>query len=85
MHTKGPWKVENGSVYTHDQKRIALMDREEPQTSPIERDTNAQLIASAPDMLEVLEAVLAMVDNGAAQNISGDSIARVVRKAKGES
>jgi hypothetical protein len=43
--TRGPWRCEGGCVYAGE-VRIAIMDREEPGTRPVERDANARLIAS---------------------------------------
>lgn len=63
-HTPGPWIFAYGSVYRedtlHDESsiRIALMDRNEPHTMPVERDCNARLIAAAPDLLAACQAAL---------------------------
>lgn len=62
--TPGPWVFAYGSVYKgtfetltdHNSLRIALMDRNEPQTQPTERDANARLIAAAPELLAACEA-----------------------------
>jgi len=94
MHTKGPWKVkyeyhDRWEVF-HDmetyQPTIAFgpVRVNDPTAEERTGEANARLIASVPDMLEILEAIKAMVDNGACCNISGDSIHRVIRKAKGE-
>ena len=58
-HTPGPWIVENGTVYKRSGVRvtvpIARMDREAGNgTRPVERDCNARLIASAPELLKAL-------------------------------
>ena len=59
-HTPGPWKVINGTVYIgeahdavpDDRFCIAKMAREpRHHIPPTERDANARLIASAPDLL----------------------------------
>ena len=58
--TPGPWIYAHGSVYRqdtfHDESsiRIALMDRNEPNTVPTERDANARLIATAPELRDAL-------------------------------
>ena len=55
-HTPGPWQAMFGSVYTNDEKtRLLQADRDEPNTSPTERDANIRLAAAAPDMLEALK------------------------------
>jgi len=55
-HTKGPWKVVYGEVYTVDNKPIADMVRDDTAAkagiSPAERDQNARLIAAAPELFE---------------------------------
>ncbi len=57
-HTPGPWVFAYGSVYVEHglndetSNRIALMDRNNLQTEPTERDSNARLIAAAPELLE---------------------------------
>jgi len=54
-HTPGPWHVASGSVYSETGATIAHMFREPENTiRPVERDTNAALIAAAPDMYEAL-------------------------------
>lgn len=63
-YTPGPWHFVYGAVYTTPDgredggARIALADREEPRTSPAERDANARLTAAAPELLEALRDVL---------------------------
>jgi hypothetical protein len=65
-YTTGDWVYESGSVYADrpiDEKgwrtsRVALMDRENPNTTPMERDANAKLIAAAPEMLRLLRGVV---------------------------
>jgi hypothetical protein len=58
--TPGRWYVQSGEVFAMtNQIRVAMMDREEPLTSPCERDENAKLIAAAP---ELLESLLGMID-----------------------
>ncbi len=61
-HTPRPWYTVTGSVWTtpggpdDGGTHVAMMDRDEPKTTPTERDANARLIAAAPDMLEALKA-----------------------------
>lgn len=66
--TPGPWVSHSGAVYKDGPNvypkgpdngiRIALMDRDTPQTTPVERDQNARLIATAPELLAALQAML---------------------------
>ena len=55
-YTPKPWIYEGGCVYSKESGRIALADRENPGTSPAERDRNMELCAAAPEMLEALAA-----------------------------
>ncbi len=60
-HTPGPWTVSCGDIVragnriVADCERLAYADR--PRPSVPEDCANARLIASAPDMLDALEAV----------------------------
>lgn len=94
-HTPGSWVFAYGSVYRedtlHDESsiRIALMDRNEPHTTPCERDANARLIAAAPDLLAACEAAMLLYDlpnidlAGSAQVVR-DQIKAAIAKAKGD-
>ncbi len=59
-HTPLPWVFAYGSIYTGDftpekgATRIAGMDRDEPRTTPTERDANAQFIVKAVNCHEDL-------------------------------
>ena len=59
--TPGPWHYCGGSIYMrrdvegYGESCVANMDRENPETSPVERDANARLIASAPSLFSALE------------------------------
>jgi len=61
-HTPGPWICHSGMVWKSDGSAngipIARMDRDTPHTEPTERDRNAHLIASAPDLLAALETMV---------------------------
>lgn len=46
-HNPTPWEVISGSIYDANGTRIALMDRENPDTSPTERDRNAHFLVKA--------------------------------------
>lgn len=57
-HTPGPWYVAYGSIYTDptgDAMCIGHADRNEPETSPTERDANVALMAAAPGLAAKLE------------------------------
>lgn len=102
QHTPGPWEVESGMVQTVAKHTctlpgcgvhvpIALMDRNPGNgTLPYERDANAALIASAPELLRVAELAYAFCvsmskgPRDAADNLSGELIL-IISKAKGES
>lgn len=68
--TPGPWTYIFGSVYagtreqieetSHRHPRLLMADRDEPQTTPVERDRNTQLAAHAPEMLDEL---VGLIDN----------------------
>jgi hypothetical protein len=59
-HTPGPWEVTSGFVQTPEEIPICHMDREPGNgTLPVERDRNADLIADAPGMMQLLKAVAA--------------------------
>ena len=61
-YTKGPWKMDSGQVVrSSDGAVIANMDRSdaawEAGIQPVERNNNARLIASAPDMRRALDEI----------------------------
>ena len=61
--TKGPWEVQKSEAYkdtwriTADGQRLASLDGDDGE--PIETQANAELMADAPRLLEVLRKVLA--------------------------
>ena len=57
QHTEGPWTYAYGAVYDIHESRLLLADRNNPNTSPCERDRNVQLAAAAPELLGALEAL----------------------------
>jgi len=67
--TEGPWVFSCGAVWagTLDDRglpgrratRLLLADRDNPRTTPWERDRNLKLAASAPELLKALEETLA--------------------------
>lgn len=85
-HTPGPWRVESGPYYRAirvDGEVIADMR----QIGRSFNESNAQLIAAAPELLEALEL---LVDNPYREGTESDErlrrIARAaIAKAKGES
>lgn len=54
-HTPGPWKWDQPSVFNAAGIPIAHIFN---HLDPKEKEANAQLIASAPDLLEALKSVL---------------------------
>jgi hypothetical protein len=78
-HTPGPWKASGFSISAKGSGHIAkalevYMDR-------TTREANARLIASAPDLLEALEAVIAISDR---KHDAWDAAKAAIAKAKGE-
>jgi hypothetical protein len=55
--TPGPWRYESGLV-TSDRGTVAYMDRENPETRPVERDDNARAIAALPELIDALYSIL---------------------------
>jgi hypothetical protein len=59
--TKGPWRVEKSEAYkntwriTADGQRLASLDSDDGE--PAQTQANAELMADAPRMLEVLRAL----------------------------
>jgi hypothetical protein len=97
-HTKGPWEVRSGAVYTVEgNKPIATMVRSERATeagiTPVQRDMNTHLIAAAPELLEALEVALQNVHdfcevNNSLEALQGESwwknAKAAIKKATGE-
>lgn len=90
--TPGPWHVVSGAVETLDGTPIASMDRESGNgTAPTERDSNAALIAAAPEMFDALVLTLEMLEGvpGVHADESTErpyriaDIRRAIAKAKG--
>ena len=59
-----------------------VMDRQEPSTSPTERDANARLTAAAPDLLAALEGIQGRLNPGPDQ---WRAVHEAIAKAKGQS
>ena len=74
-HTPTPWIYSSGQIWKEtggdaDQAsvRLAMMDREEPDTAPVERDANAAFIVRACNAHdELVRAAWAMVDYSRAE------------------
>jgi len=54
QHTDGPWICHSGAVWK-GATPIAYMDRETNDTTPVERDRNAKLIAETPELLRLFK------------------------------
>ena len=87
-HTKGPWEQSDiwicaGKInreITKGRKKICVMSFERNFTNP-ERNSNAHLIAAAPDLLEALETI--ENDDGKIPGWLWDRITKAVARAKG--
>lgn len=104
-HTSEPWIFAYGSIYQGDNPdtveehvgRLAVMDRDNPHTSPCERDENARRICACVnacagladpsavfDVLEALEMIVNS-ENGATLadggSILGEGLAELARQA----
>lgn len=63
QHTPGPWIVKNGDVHAEQYGLLAAVRYlGNSQSQKNEREFNARLIASAPDLLEALKTTLAMLE-----------------------
>ena len=88
-HTSGPWEVARRTVNIRGGTFVPI---DAPTHAvayvPQERDANARLIASAPDLLEALEGLLRTHKGGAQFHkgqccLEADAAIDAVRKAKG--
>lgn len=85
-HTPGPWRVESGPYY-----RAIRVDGEViadvRQIGRSFNESNARLLAAAPDLLEALEGLLAVVEQNDLPLSDPERIAAraAIAKAKGES
>ena len=83
-HTPGPWRVESGPYYRAirvDSEVIADMR----QISRSFNESNARLIAAAPDLLAALEGMLEVFGDefGAGESDTCDAARAAIAKAKG--
>ena len=99
-HTPGPWFFHNGNVFTRKPALLAgLAEREilvsrydiktvhdDKNISIEEMHANARLIASAPDLLEMIERVLKVMPERMEEGgeLLEGPIAELLAKAKGE-
>lgn len=96
-HTPGPWLLQDRTVYALNDERIpvnrftASVDsgwlHDKARVSREEVDANARLIAAAPELLEALESMLEIYDDGVGRDweLQAWKDARAaITKAKGE-
>lgn len=90
-HTPGPWeygKLNNYEYFDVEHKgtRICSLfthmdgDTEEQE----EAEANAQLIASAPDMLEALQKCVKAMENSNCDSLITDQAKAIIKKATGQ-
>jgi hypothetical protein len=63
-HTPGPWAFINNTLVQDTGNRKHLAEYAEANGLGYEGYANANLITSAPDLLEALQALVAFADNG---------------------
>jgi len=68
-HTPGPWEIDENHVHAKDIHRIALCDKAyyvrapgQPLVDYGQTESNARLIAAAPELLEALEGLEGLYD-----------------------
>jgi len=87
-HTPGPWTYEYGAVYHAEKGRLILADRDNPNTSPTERDANMRFCAVGPDLLEALEEIKRNCEPWNEADKMAGRLFRIadfaIRKARGE-
>lgn len=92
-HTPGPWKVKfkkdcDWQIRSADGYSILAIPHDEEYGRPSEDSANANLIAAAPEMFEVLETMRAYFDH---RNLTPPDKAAIqtmdmiIKKARGES
>jgi len=81
--TAGPWKVWNDRVWTdeesEDMKEICSLSGNRG-----DRDANARLIASAPELLHACEVALAAMESGPGTDAEASIIRAAIAKATGD-
>jgi hypothetical protein len=68
----GPYEVIHGSIYAGN-IRIALMDRNEEQTKPVDRDDTVYLLAASWDLLEAAESAQACLGDLVRGRVASDN------------
>ena len=93
--TPGEWKIEErqahckgfelyGFAILTETKRICMCQTDDPENIP-QMKANAALIAAAPEMYRVLDAIYdVMMDSSDCGTIPVDKIEAVLKKARGE-
>lgn len=88
-HTPGPWVYAYGAVYVgtreaveSEERPLSLLRavRDDPRTTPVERDHNARLAAHAPELLDLLAQVSEHVDDA----MLSEQIESVIARARGD-
>ena len=70
-HTPGPWRVANGRIYSRayqtalDLRLFVICDLDMGNDPRGEQESNARLIAAAPELLATLERLLSIANDGA--------------------
>jgi hypothetical protein len=87
-HTKGPWKAMRSesygacnSIYGPDKKSVANLGNARTRSIK-EMEANAHLIAAAPELLEIVQAVLDCLDLESHEHIRNAAKAAIA-KAEG--
>ena len=84
-YTKGPWVIESGGlatgIFSLNGGQIVNMSTE---TSIKTLKANAQLIASAPDLLEALDLLLKRGSLKPLSSEEAEQVEQAISKAKGE-
>lgn len=73
QHTPGPWIVSRESNGTHIRNAIGGLVASMEAGSQSARDRDAPLIAAAPELLESLRAVLAVLEQPVTRNLRMES------------
>jgi hypothetical protein len=67
----GPYEAKNGCVYKRN-VRLAMMDRTEPKTSPVDRDDTVHLLAASWDLLEAAQNAQAVLGDLVRGGVASD-------------
>jgi len=80
-HTKGPWKVEEPTL---TYREWVIRDEAMNDLASVRDKYDSHLIASAPEMLEMLEEVILILSAKDIGVRPSEKLKAVIRKAKGE-